>query len=220
MAEVAHIHHRSTALHQRLWQHIGETTLPSDTRCRFAAGSFSHVMECHRAMILLTRERLHGPSFALVRVICEALATGSWSYWCAKDERLCQIENDPAKYDFGKNMLNEIKRCRKFSDGRYLHLKEFLSYHMGSPGNHADQALHAKSKSIWKAMNSFSHGSYWQIVNYQSEEAIEPNFDDDVVGEVMRFADCCACWAAIGVSEIAGQVNVAEEIYSDLLVAT
>ena len=68
-------------------------------------------------------------------------------------------------------------------------------------------------------MNSFTHGSYWQIVNYQSEETIEPNFDDDVVGEVMRFADSCACWAIIGVSEIAGQVKIAEEIYNEFLVA-
>lgn len=194
--------------------------MPSDTRCRFAAGSFSHVLECHRAMILLTRERLHGPSFALVRVICEALATGYWSYWCAKDERLRQIRNNPVEHSFEKNMMNEIKRCQKLSHGRYVHLKEFLSYHMGSPGSRADKALHAKSKSIWKAMSSFTHGSYMQIVNYQSEEAIEPNFDDDVVDEVMRFADSCACWAAIGVSEIAGQVKVADEVYNELLVTT
>ena len=120
MVEVVPIHQQCTALHERLWQHIGEPTIPSDTRCRFAAGSFSHVMECHRAMILLTRERLHGPSFALVRAICEALATGYWSYWCAKDERLRRIRSDLAKYSFEKNALNGIKSCRRFSEGRYL----------------------------------------------------------------------------------------------------
>ena len=34
----------------------------------------------------------------------------------------------------------------------------------------------------------------------------------------MRFTNSCACWAAIGVSEIAGQVKVADEIYNEFLV--
>ena len=69
-------------------------------------------------------------------------------------------------------------------------------------------------------MNSFTHGSYWQIVNHQTEDTIEPSFDDDIVGEVMQFSDHCACWAAIGVCEMADQVKVADEIYNKFLVTT
>ena len=209
----------SLELYERLWQHIGNLDMPADTRSRFASGAFRHTMDCHHAMILLTERRLHGPSFALVRVICEALATGYWSYLCAKEERLNQIGMDPAQYTFEKNTLNHIKRHFKFASGRRLQLKAFLCYHMGSPDNQSDKALLAKSKALWKAMNSYTHGSYWQIVNYQTEESVEPNFDDDVVREVIRFANFCGCWAAIGTCEIAGQEDRADTIFHECLAA-
>ena len=68
-------------------------------------------------------------------------------------------------------------------------------------------------------MNSYTHGSYWQIVNYQTEESVEPNFDDDVVREVIRFANFCGCWAAIGICEIAGQEDRADTIFHECLAA-
>ncbi len=63
-------------------------------------------------------------------------------------------------------------------------------------------------------MNSYTHGSYWQIANYQSEESLAPNFDDDVVREVILFANCCGCWAAIGTCEIAGREDSADKIFN------
>ena len=209
----------SLDLYERLCQHIGNPDTPADTRSRFASGAFTHTMACHHAMILLTERRLHGPSLALVRVICEALATGYWSYLCAKEERLCQIGMDPSQYSFGKHTLNDIKRRLKLASGRHLQLREFLCYHMGSPDNQSDKAVIVKSKAVWKAMHSFTHGSYWQIVNYQSEESIAPNFDDDLVREVIRFANCCGCWAAIGTCEVAGQESSADAIFNECLAA-
>ncbi len=209
----------SLQLYERLWEHIGNPDIPADTRSRFASGAFRHTMDCHHAMVLLKERHLHGPSFALVRVICEALATGFWSYLCAKEARLSQIEKDPSQYTFEKNTINDIRRHPRFASGRRLQLRKFLCYHMGSPDNQSDKALTAKSKAVWKAMNSYTHGSYWQIVNYQSEESIAPNFDDDVVREVIRFSNCCGCWAAIGICEIANQENSANTIYRECLAA-
>ena len=68
-------------------------------------------------------------------------------------------------------------------------------------------------------MNSYTLGSYSQIVNYQTEEPVEPTFDDDIVREVIRFANCCGCWAAIGTCEIVGKEDNADTIFHECLAA-
>ena len=209
----------SSALHERLWQHLGEPFMPPDDRSKLAGGVFRFVIDCHSAMILMTTKHLDGPAFSLVRPICEALATGYWIHYCATEERLCQIIEDPHTRGFPKNLINDIKQSSNFTEGRFLHLKEFLCNHMGEADGD-DKELARKSKMVWKAMNSYTHASYSMIVDYLSGDAIESNFDCDAINEVIRFTDACTCWAVIGVCEIAGERTKADELYAEILLST
>lgn len=210
---------QSVPLHELLWQYIGQPCMPSDIRSRFAAGAFRFSLDCHAAMTLLAAEDLHGPCFSLIRTVSETLARGYWCLWCAGEERLRQIAEDPGKHSFPTNMLADIRRAPEFAEGRYRHLKDFIAAHMGSVDN-GDKEIVKKSKAIWKSMNSYTHGSYSMIVNYQSGEAVEPNFGCGEIEEVMRFADACGCWAAIGVCEVVDNDTAAGKIYNRLLLPT
>ena len=209
----------SLELNKRLSRYVDGLDVPSCYRSRFANGLFSLTMDCHNAIILLINKKLHGPSFALLRVICEALIRGYWFHWCANDHQLSQISNGqkPGSIDVQK-VLDNVKKSPRFNEENYAELKGFLSYHMGKSDQKENKQFLSKSKMVWKAMNSYTHGTYQQLSNYQSEYSIEPNFDDDAVREVVWFADYCSCWAAMGVCETADKRDTANKIYDECIV--
>lgn len=206
----------SLGLNSRLTQYVHGLDIPATERSRLANASFSFVMDCHSAISLLTNYKLYGPSAAMLRIIVEALLRGYWLYWCADEQRLQRMYDSPETHtDQIQQLFNDLNKSPKLSQGYYPRLIGFLAYHIGKCDQKDSEGRAQKSKRIWKALNSYTHGGSWQISNYQSEESVERSFHDDEVREVLQFSDCCLCWATMGVCETANKSYIANKIYNE-----
>ena len=198
-------------LHECLWSYLSQLSLICCTdRVRLANAAFMYVMECHKALWILTTCKqpgaLHGPTFALMRSMLEGLQRGYWLYYCAPDDRikalnLCHFPElqKSAKNLFSSNIVKDIENNEHFNQGRLLCFKNFL--------------LREKAKNNRDAMNSYTHVGYHMLRSYISGKAIESNFDPEIVHEILRLANHCACFAVMGAAEIIANNDIATKIF-------
>ena len=157
---------------------------------------------------------LHGPTFALVRSMLEGLQRGYWLYYCAPDGTInnlndriidlnqCNHSQIVEKIDgqlFSKNVIKDIEYSRHFKRDPLLSFKNFI--------------VVQKTKRNRDAMNSYTHVGYLMLRGHISEEAIESSFDSEVIHEILRLANHCACWAVIGAAGTSKDNSAAEEIF-------
>ena len=214
MGEAKLIQH-AMSLNSQLTQHLDGLELPSTERSRLAASSFSFVMDCQSAIVLLIKHDLHQPSFSLVRLIFEALMRGYWYLWCANEEQVMKHYNNPEGHtDKLDKLVNDLMNSPELNMQRYPALRTFVSHNLGKD-KQRETAERAKSRSTWKAVNNCAHAGPRQLRNYQSEESIESSFNVEQVREVVQFSNCCTCWAALGVCELANLSSLANQIYDE-----
>ena len=201
-------------LHEYLWCCLDELNPPSKNRTRLASAAFRFIIDCHQAFSLLTYKGLHGPTFALVRSMLEGLQRGYWIHYCAPVDtidklndtitelNLCDSDRINKNIDdhlFSSNVIADINNRQHFQQGHLLSFKNFL--------------LGEKSKNNRDAMHSYTHVGYLMLRGYISEEAIESNFDTQTIHDVLRLANHCACWAAIGVALATPNEHIADKIF-------
>lgn len=201
-------------LHECLWSLLEKIELPGNSRTRLTGAAFRFVIDCQRAILLLTHKGLHGPAFALVRPMLEGLQRGYWLNFCAPDDKICSLENFIADLEqrassqfiekiddhiFSQDVVKDIEESRHFEQGLLLSFKEFL--------------LIQKSKRNRDAMHAYTHIGYLMLRGYMSDEAIEASFDRAAISEICRLANHSACWAVIGAAEAAQNRAMAEEVF-------
>lgn len=67
-------------------------------------------------------------------------------------------------------------------------------------------------RQSWKAMNSFTHGGFAQLVRRIAESTIEPNYKDEEVAEALGFANAMALVTAVAIALLASREQLANEI--------
>jgi len=159
--------------------------IPSDVRSRLAGGCFHSALEYQMAIVLLTEARYHASAFALIRVIYEAYVKGVWLYRCASDADIKKYTRGPA--------------IGKFSD--------LVAKVESLPGYEA-RVLSDVSRS-WKAMNSFTHTGYMQVVRRQTETTLEANYSEDEVIESLNFASAMGFLSTIALCDLCQNVELA-----------
>lgn len=180
---------KSEELIQWLNQHIDGIEISAEERIRLAAGCLDTALEHHQAILLLVARSLFGSAFALVRLLFEAYVRGIWLHRCASDSDLELFRIGKLDKKFG-TLIEEIEGIDGFDEG-------VLS--------------HAKLKS-WSAMNSYTHTGFMQIVRRNTASAIEPNYTEDEILEVLNFANAIGLLSALEISHLSRSKELANSI--------
>lgn len=182
---------RAETLIRWLDEQIDGLAIKSDDRSRFAAGCLDVALEHQKAIVLLIHNQLYGSAFSLVRPIFESYIRGVWLLNCATDEQLRQIKRDKLRRSF-EDLVKEVERVDGYDEGVLSEVKQ----------------------RSWKAMNSYTHSGVLQITRRNKEATIEPNYDNDEIIEVLKFAIIVGLLAALAEALMAGSLTLANDILS------
>jgi len=172
-----------------LRQAVHEIELPANERNRAAGSCLAIAQDHHHAIVVLLDNRLYASSFALLRVEFEAYIRGEWLALCATD-------TDIQKFLSGKEppkigcMLNDLEKTSTFEEQKLSCLKE----------------------RTWKAMCSYTHTGGLHVQRWNTAEAIEPNYSDEELVEVLQFADIIASLSVLGIAKLRNDEALAKRV--------
>jgi hypothetical protein len=181
--------HKSEQLIQWLDQCIDGIEITSEERIRLAAGCLDTALEHHKAVLLLVAKSLFGSAFALIRLLFEAYIRGIWLHRCASDSDLKLFKAEKLDKKFGA-FIKDIETIAGFEE-------RVLS--------------NTKTKS-WKAMNSYTHSGFMQVVRRNTASTIEPNYTEDEILEALNFANAIGLLSALEISHLARSEELANSI--------
>ena len=161
----------------------------SDTRTRLAAACFDQVHEHQKALIVLTRHKLVGSAFSLVRPTFETYIRGIWLARCASDAEVAQFQKGRVDKTFAR-LIADVETNQGYGSGVLSNVK----------------------RKSWPAMNQYTHGGYLQAVRRLTEDSIQPNFADDEIVEVINFGQAIALLAASEIVLMAKREDLLEPL--------
>jgi hypothetical protein len=167
---------------------INGVAIPSTVRGRMAGGCLDQALEHQKAIVLLVRRQHFGSALALIRLAFESYVRGVWLHQCATDTELTKYTRDKLKKEFYE-IIAEIEQTEAFKEG----------------------VLSATKKRSWRAMNSFTHSGYSQAVRRNTEEFIEPNYEEPEILEVLQFSNAIALLTCIEIASLANNRDLAYE---------
>ena len=179
---------RSEKILDWLDQNIDGLKIESTDRVRLSGACFDQVQEHARATCLLLRHRLTGSAFSLVRVTFETFCRGLWLRHCATDQEVAGFQKD--KLEKKPTQIIEA-------------IESMDMYNVG---------VLSKIGSYWSAMCSYAHGGYLPAVPRITSERIQPNYSDQEVQQVIRFASAWALLAGNEIFEMAGRNDLSEAV--------
>lgn len=182
---------RATSLAALLSAKLQEQPMPGNLRNRMAGACFAIALEHHQAVTVLAAQTqpLYSSAFALVRPTYESYVRGMWLSHCAED---IQVES--------------------FSKDGNIPKMETLARAVETSGNLDRKQLSGIYAGNWSAFCSFTHSGGLHAQRWNTAEAIEPNFSDAEVCEVLQFTSAMALLAAIGVAALGSNEPLAQEL--------
>ena len=165
-----------------LEQEVHNLSAPASLRTRCSAPCFIVAQEHHAAILSLLEQKqpFFATAFALVRPVYESLVRGLWLQHCATDAEVQTFSvggrppNVPA-------LLAAIKQTPAYSSG-------LLS------------TVYAQS---WDAMCSYTHTGSHQIQRWNTGDAIQSNYADSEVAEVLSSTGAFALISLLGLATVA-----------------
>jgi hypothetical protein len=132
-----------------------------------------------------------GSAFALLRAETEALVRGGWLQFAATESQIEALVNGN-KYSLPvfKVLVESIKSVSDFSD---INILELIN-------------------NSWSAMNSFTHGGALPIKRRMVKDVIQPNYEPEVIIEVLKMSGSLALIALRQISRNAGNSELAKEV--------
>lgn len=179
----------SEVLIQWLDKHIDGLEIKADERLRLAAGCLDVALEHHKAIVLLVSYSLYGSAFALVRLLFEAYVRGIWLHGCASNSDIERFKAGKLNKTFSA-LIQEVEGLDGFNIG----------------------ALSAAKSTAWRAMNSYTHSGYFQVVRRNTETTIEPNYTEDEIMEVLNFANAVGLLSAVATALFAENEQLANAV--------
>lgn len=141
-------------------------------RNRISGTCFVIAQDHHHAILFLLKNTFYSSSFALLRCLFEAYLRGLWLKHCATDFQIRRFfdGDEPPK-----TMVAEIEATPAFSN----------------------RVLSRMKKETWGTMCAFTHTGGLHLQRWQSEDGIEPKFEDVELEECLNFAELFAAMAAL-----------------------
>lgn len=168
-------------------------TLPGNKRSRIACGCLDVALEHQAAIAVLCEHQLYGSLFSLVRVLVDAYVRGVWFHRCASEEDLNRFERDKLDKTFGA-MVEEIEAK------------------LGLQNSH----LSVIKSSYWKALSSFTHTGFMQVVRRNSAQHTGPNYSDDEVVNTLNFSGILGLWSAAELANIADNHDLEKSVLTEV----
>ena len=172
-------------------QLVYDLSLPDSVRARLAGTCFLVAQDHHQAILLLLSQThpLHAPAFALVRPVFDTYLRGLWLAHCATDvdlERFVQGGNPPQM----PTMLAAIEQVPGFDSGQLSDIY----------------------KLSWSVMCAYTHTGSQQVLRWSTNEAIQPDYSDAEIKEVLSFTGALALLSTLGLAVIAANELLAESV--------
>lgn len=169
---------------------LHELRLPSDLRTKISAACLALAQEHYHAIaVLLGQERpLTASAFALVRAEFEAYVRGMWFSHCASNEQILSFANGGKPPDMA-SLVSAVQKASQ-AEGDYL------------------KGIYGMS---WSALSAYAHTGAQQVQRWCAGEAIEPNYTEEEIQEVLRFTGAIALLSAVSVAALAGNEVLAEK---------
>ena len=159
----------------------------SDTlRNRIAGACFSVVLDHFDAVLMLLgrNSKLCSSAYALMRPIFESYIRGMWFLHCASDETIENF-NKNKPYQLPKkieSLIEEVEQAVRF-----------------------EKQLSNIYTKDWSDLCDYAHTGLLQIQRWNTSQAIEPNYPEDEILEVIRFTSALAVLTTVSVAQ--GVVN-------------
>jgi len=160
-------------------------------RTRLSGGCFNVAMEHQKAIVVLVNKHLNSSAFALLRLMYEAYIRGVWLHKCASKTDLDKFQNDKVPKYF--KLVNDVEQLFSHEDGAFSRAKN----------------------NNWKALNSYTHTGFLQVVRQNSANYIEPNYSEDEIVEVVDAANSIGMLSAIAICDLAEANEVAMRILDE-----
>lgn len=164
----------SEELYKWLASKLDGRSIPSDLRTRSAAACLDLTMEHQVAITILMKHEIYGSAFALARCIFESFIRGAWLSNCANEKQVEDYSNDRLELKFYE-LIYELETTDGYSDG----------------------ALTKVKKASWKYLNSLTHGGAHQTVRRNTNDFIEPDYEPEVIEEIIWFGNCISILAGL-----------------------
>ena len=161
---------------------LNEVTISDvNTRKRVVAPCFAIALDHFDAMLALFGRSLKicSSAFALTRLVFESYVRGMWLMYCATDE---QIEN------FSEGTFQLPNKIKVMIDS----IEKTCNF---------DGQLSISHSSAWSHLCDYTHTGTLQVQRWNKFDAIEPNYSDDEIIEVIHFAKAYALLAAVSFAE-------------------
>ena len=131
-----------------------------------AAGTLFEAASCHaKGVCTLLEEHLYASASALQRILFEYFIRASWLLHCADDNEVNYFfSRDKIKPSFGE-LVASVEKAQNWPD-----------------------TLSKVKSNIWKAMNSYTHGGYMQVVRHYDGSSIMPNYTSEEIEEMAKFS--------------------------------
>jgi len=166
--EIAQLLSKSEELTDWMYVTLQNLEVKGDIRSRFAIACLDVALEHREAIVLLVSRQMYGAAFALVRSLFESYVRGVWLRRCAADADIEAFRKD--KFD------------KKFSD-----LIQDIENLKDENGGFESGILSRLKKQGWKAMNSYTHTGFRQIVRRMKHNSVELNY---APGEIIEALEC------------------------------
>ncbi|WP_292994250.1 hypothetical protein [Nitrosomonas sp.] len=168
---------------------IHERELPANNRVRASGACLAIAQDHHHAIVLLMDEHLYASSFALLRIAFEAYVRGEWLALCATDIEVAKFLKgcEPPKINC---LLKDLERAPAFMEQTLSHIKE----------------------RTWKTMCSYTHTGGMHVQWWNTAEAIEPNYSDEELLNVLRFAETIGSLSVLAIVTLMNDEHPAEQV--------
>ncbi len=166
-----------------------EVAIDWEGRHRLAATCFDIVHEHHKSIALLLTHNCYGSALTLLRPIYEAYVRGKWLLHCATEGDLQKfLKKDDIQRPLRK-LVSEIQEQDK----------------------HVGQMVEEIRAKHMATFSSFVHTGSWQILSRNTEQTIEPNYDERHITSLVILADVLALFAGLETANLARNSELAKE---------
>ena len=162
---------RGAQIRERLRQLIQRHEYPRDIRSLLLMAYVDIALEHHEAICLLTKSKLNGSAFAMVRPVFDTMFRALWINKVATEQQIEQARRDELTFLMGK-IRDDIKQGY-FSDRPPEEAQLF------------DKILQLL-KEAWRAMGSYMHSGALQIGRRFIGDELKPNYSEGAIVEAVN----------------------------------
>ena len=162
---------RGAQIRARLRQLFHRHKYPPDTRSLLLRAYVDIALEHHEAIWLLTKSKLNGSAFAMVRLVYDAMFRAFWINKVASDQQIDQAIRDELGFPI-ETICAAITRDY-FSDRPLKEAQQF-------------DALLQLIKEAWGSMCSYTHSGALQLARRFTGDELKPNYSEGAIVEALN----------------------------------